>query len=597
MILESLYELYSRLEKEPEYEVAPFGFSLQQITFRVVIRQQGDLCAIEDLRARERERLRPQLRQVPGATKSPGSGMNPGFLWDNTGYMLGFKPKDENPNRTRKTFEAFRERHLKLEHEITSPRFSAVCRFLEQWSPDRVAEFPVLEEVNPGYGVFQMQGETAYVHEDETIRRWWIGQLEKEKTLPMGQCLVSGKIGRIAETHPKIKRVGDQSESLLVAFNAPSFESYFKTQSLNAPVSEDAAFKYATALNALLAGPMSRRHRFLLADATVVFWTEKATAAEDVLAPFFQYGGEDHRKAEAQDESQLNKLRIFLNALRKGREAYGDLADDAEHTRFYMLGLTGQAKGRLGVRFFHRDTLATILENLRRHYADMRLTPFAGFGKDNRWFAPEFPTVPQILDETAPRRDGKVDRERIPPLLAGPLLRSVISGVRYPDALYEALLRRIQADRQVNYTRCCVIKGCLNRNHGKEIGMSLDTARNEPAYWVGCLFAALEKTQFDALGEVGASIRDRFYGAASATPQSVLPRLLRTYQHHLSKLEGGRKVARERLVRDIMGRLNGFPPHLNLADQGLFALGYYHQMATLWTAKEKQDNTQPTEEN
>ena len=121
--------------------------------------------------------------------------------------------------------------------------------------------------------------------------------------------------------------------------------------------------------------------------------------------------------------------------------------------------------------------------------------------------------------------------------------------------------------------------------------MCLDTSRTEPAYWTGCLFAALEKTQYDALGEVGASIRDRFYGAASATPQTVFPRLLRTYQHHLSKMERGR-IGREILVRDIMAKLHDFPAHLNLAGQGLFALGYYHQMKDLWTTKEDKTNQQ-----
>ena len=125
--------------------------------------------------------------------------------------------------------------------------------------------------------------------------------------------------------------------------------------------------------------------------------------------------------------------------------------------------------------------------------------------------------------------------------------------------------------------------------------MCLDQERKEPAYWTGCLFAALEKTQYDALGGVGASIRDRFYGSASATPRSVFPRLLRTYQHHLAKMERG-KINREKLVRDIMGHLREFPAHLNLTDQGLFALGYYHQMKELWTAKTNKTNQEENAE-
>jgi len=95
----------------------------------------------------------------------------------------------------------------------------------------------------------------------------------------------------------------------------------------------------------------------------------------------------------------------------------------------------------------------------------------------------------------------------------------------------------------------------------------------------------LEKTQEDALGKVNASIRDRFYGAASATPQSVFPRLLRTYQHHLSKMDGGLKLMREKLVQDILGPLTGFSSHLDLAEQGLFALGYYHQRQAFFHKK------------
>ena len=118
--------------------------------------------------------------------------------------------------------------------------------------------------------------------------------------------------------------------------------------------------------------------------------------------------------------------------------------------------------------------------------------------------------------------------------------------------------------------------------------MGLDVNRKEPAYLLGRLFAALEKTQTDALGKVNATIRDRFYSAASATPGAVFPRLLRTYQHHLAKMERG-KVGREMLVREIHNPLKVYPGHLSLSDQGLFAIGYYHQMKDLWTSKQGND--------
>lgn len=205
------------------------------------------------------------------------------------------------------------------------------------------------------------------------------------------------------------------------------------------------------------------------------------------------------------------------------------------------------------------------------------------FGTDTKIPDPEFPPTWMLLRQTARDADG------IPPILAGPLMRAILSGSRYPDGLYSAVIRRIHADRDINYLRSCIIKGYLNRNHRREISMSLDTQRSDPAYRLGRLFAALEKTQGDALGNLNASIRDRFYSAASSTPRSVFPRLLRTYQHHLGKLEGGRKVFREKLVQEIVGPLVHFPAHLNLADQGLFAIGYYHQMQNFYQKKEDGD--------
>ena len=114
--------------------------------------------------------------------------------------------------------------------------------------------------------------------------------------------------------------------------------------------------------------------------------------------------------------------------------------------------------------------------------------------------------------------------------------------------------------------------------------MSLDEKRKDPAYRVGRLFSAIEKTQKEALGDVGSTVRDRFYSSASSTPRSVFPRLLRTYQHHLSKLSPGAKVNREKLMQQILDPLKVFPAHLNLAEQGLFTLGYYHQTQAFYAS-------------
>jgi len=594
MILQALYELYDRLKDDPAYRIAPPGYSSQKIAFKIVIRPDGGLFSIEDVCVTQDSRKKPQQMTVLGGAKPPGSGLNPCFLWDNTAYMLGFVLDDGKPDmshsqkRAVRAFEAFRDHHIDLEGDINDSAFTAVCSFLKSWSPKDGYGKSELAEISSGFGVFQILGEAQYVHQKQEIQHWWESQAKLATSGFQACCLISGRHDFIAPTHNKIKGVfGAQSAgAAIVSFNEPAYESYGKHQSLNAPVSEQAVFKYTTALNALLDGSMRDRHRITLGDATIVFWTEKPSAAEDVFAQFSSEGSYAVETPEAQDESIRKKLQVFLKALRQGQEAYGEIDDQPSMNIFSLLALAPNA-ARLSVRFFYRGTIQELLDNLRNHFNDIAIHPQPAAGK--RRADPEFPPAWLLLRQTA--RDSK----EIPPILGGALLRSIITGSQYPAGLFAAVIRRIHADREINYARVCVIKGYLVRNLKQEVSMSLDIERSDPAYRVGRLFAALEKTQADALGSINASIRDRFYSSASATPRSVFPRLLRTYQHHLGKLSGGHKVNREKLIQEIIDPLEKFPAHLNLADQGLFAIGYYHQIRFFYTKKSDNDSNETKE--
>jgi CRISPR-associated protein Csd1 len=581
MILQALKDLYSRLESDKGYYIAPFGYSLQKVTFRVVLHADGQLFEIQDARQIENGEPRPRRLLVPGGAKPSGSGINPCFLWDNTGYLLGFKTDDPNPERTARSFEAFRNRHLALRHEIACDEFAAVCRFLESWHTEMAGEHSVLTETSTGFGVFQIVGTTAYVHEHPAVKEWWSRQLDAQAESPVAQCLITGEDLPVATTHPKIKGVrGAQTAgAVIVGFNESAYESYGKSQSENAPVSVPAAFQYTTAVNALLDGPKSTKHRISLADATVVFWTDRPTMVEDVFAHLTSWGSASLEADKVQDEGVRKQLEVFLKALRRGVERAGELKSE-QHTGFYMLGLAPNA-ARISVRLFYRSTVGELLDNLRRHFDDIRIAGRPTTPK--RRGDPEFPSAWLLLQQTAR------DSSEIPPILSGPLLRSIISGTPYPQGLYSAVIRRIRLDSTINFARACVIKGFLTRNRKQEVSMALDRERSDPAYCLGRLFAALEKTQLDAHpGGINATIRDRFYSSASANPGAVFPRLLRTYQHHLAKLERGLAITRERLVQEILAPLDGFPAQLNLTDQGAFAIGYYHQMQGFYTKKSAQ---------
>lgn len=579
MVLRELHDLYDRLASDPEYAVAPRGFSYQRVSFVIVLEPDGSLHAIEDARTLVGGRSRPRLVLVPGGAKKTGPGLNPCFLWDNPAYLLGYDPR--NPQRAARAFEAFRERHLELENGMALPGYFAVCRFLEGWEPADAYHHPVLVEIGAGFGVFQVRGQARYVHEHRELIEGWEADLDAVDVAPEGQCIVTGEFAPLARLHPAIKGVAgaQPTGAVIVGFNLAAFESYGKTQSFNAPVSNRAAERYTTALNGLLDGPRRDKHRLVVGDCTVVFWTDRPSTTEDIFLRFAEEGSSAMADGRAQDQGLRLKLEVFLAALRKGEAAYGDLEASPQTTSYSILGLAPNA-ARIVVRFFHKGTIRELLDNLRRHYSDMGIERQWGDGSRNP--DPEFPPAALLLRQTAR------ERKDVPPVLAGALLQSIVGGGRYPTALYQAVMRRITADRVINYARVCVIKGYVVRNLGKEVPMSLDGSRMEPGYRLGRLFAVLEKTQADALGgRLNATVRDRFYSSASAAPAAVFPRLLRTYQHHLAKLETGRKVARERSVQEILEPVERFPAHLNLAEQGLFALGYYHQMNDLFRSKDE----------
>ena len=578
MILRSLYELYGRLEGDPSYQIAPPGYSLQKIGFRVVLEKDGRLHAIEDARQVAGGKSKPLQLLVPGATKSSGSGINPGFLWDTPQYMLGLDLGGGRQERTARAFAAFRNRHLAAEPGVGDEEFSAVCAFLAAWEPTQGGDFTSMLQDVGGYGVFQVRARTHYVHETEGVKRYWESVTTADSgDLDEATCLITGMRGPIAATHGMVKGLpgAQPSGATIAGFNAPAYESYGHSQSHNAPVSHPAAFRYLTALNALLDGPRKDKHRIVLGDLTVVFWTETPTSTEDVFAAFLTRGSA--LVNEAQDEGQRQRVETFLRALRHGREAYGDLGDDSDKTRFFLLGLSPN-QARIAVRFFHVETLGTLLDNLRRHQAALDIE--RQFGEGSKHPEAEILALRDLLDAACPHRDGRPDRARLSPILSAPLFDSVLTGAPYSHNLFATVLRRIRAEGgDVDYARAALVKAYLIRNRGLEVSPMLDANDIKPAYRLGRLFAALEKTQQDALGkDLNATIRDRFYGAASATPRTVFPRLLRTYQHHLANLEGGAKVNREKLVQEIVAALDSFPAHLDLEGQGLFAIGYYHQM-------------------
>ncbi|MFC1758906.1 type I-C CRISPR-associated protein Cas8c/Csd1 [Planctomycetota bacterium] len=578
MILQRLCDYYDRLASDPGQAIAQEGFAPQKISFEIVINKDGTLHDIQDIRDTTGKKPAPRLMRLPYEKRT--SGVKAMFLWDKAEYLLGWisdelssAPDDESDaekkkrlkkiDRVAECFQSTRNLHVEFGEQISNDEYESLVQFLASWNPADLSEKHknLLADVGIGFGVFRIRNCKHHIHEIDQVRSFWATHNSSTNQDAFhGTCLVTGRTTDIARLHPVLKGVRDAQSSgaSIVSFNDDAFTSYGKKQSYNAPVGESSAFKYATALNQLLRKESGRKIQ--VGDMTCVFWAESPTAAEDL----FGFGLDD---GQIEDESRANEIGNMLR-----RISNGEVETPDGGVGFYVLGISPNAS-RLSVRFWISGTADELVNRVASHHKRLDIIR----SERDRDLIPLW----LILAQTA--RESK----EIQPLLGGAILRSILTGGPYPESLLAALIRRIRADQEVRHPRAAVIKAILNHNHSKEISIMLDTERTESAYHLGRLFASLERAQEDALPGLNATIKDRYFGAASATPITVFPRLIRLSQHHVGKLEGGKKVVAEKRLQEIMGRIDAFPSHLGLADQGLFAIGYYHQRQDFFTKKTK----------
>jgi|LGVC01.1.fsa_nt_gb CRISPR-associated protein Csd1 len=568
MILQALSDYYDRLRDNSETDIPLPGFGRQKIHFVLVINRRGELLQTKDIRETLNKKQVPKQLTTPEGVKR-ASNIAPNFMWDNTSYVLGAGNK-ENNKRILQCFSAFRELHHIIGDNMDDDGMAAVLSFLDSWNPEDASNLSHWNEMAGMNLVFQLDGDLQYMHERPKIQRAWLKYYKEKSSDQFATCLVSGKQAPISRLHPKIKGVrgAQTSGAAIISFNLEAFLSYDKKQNFNAPVSEAIAFAYTTALNHLLR--FESRQKVRIGDAATVFWTERASPIEGFMGMVFD---------PQDDAGDTMDIRLFLEAVRDGNMP-SEIGDP--DIKFYILGLSPNAS-RLSIRFWHVSTVEDISAKIGQHFRDLSI--IKNYDSD-----PEFPGIWQLLRETAVLRKT----ENISPVLSGSIIRSIMTGAAYPQSLMTAIVGRIRADQEINYLRAAMIKACLVRKYSikqisKEVTMALDKESTNVAYRLGRLFAVLEKAQKDAVPGANTTIKDRFYGSASATPRTVFPQLLRLTQHHIQKAEYGRNT--DKMIEEIIQGIQEFPAHLRLDDQGLFAIGYYHQKKAFYTktAKKKEE--------
>lgn len=564
MILQALNEYYQRKTRMPDSDLAPPGFEHKGIPFLVVLTAQGEFAGLDDTREGEGKKKVAKTFLVPQSVKR-AVNILPNLLWDNSGYVFGIDSKGK-PERAREQHLAFVEAVRARFAQTDDVGIWAVLAFLERGDFAKVFEHPLWTEIlESGANLaFRLEGDACPVCEREAVTDALTAadaRVSGEKAL----CLVTGEEDVIERLHTSVKGVwGAQAVGAnIVSFNLDAFSSYGKSQGGNAPVGKRAVFAYTTALNHLLA--KGSKQRIQVGDASTVFWA--ATPGHPMEEMFPGLFGEPDKDNPDLGTSAVAAL---LNTPKTGAGNF-----DEDDTRFYVLGLAPNA-ARIAVRFWHVKTVRELAVNIRRHFEDLHI--------DHAPHEPNTLSLFRLLVSTATL--GKADN--IPPNLGGDVMRSVIENLPYPQTLLSGAIRRIRTEHEITYPRAAIIKACINRYSGKEgLKVSLDENNTNTAYRLGRLFAVLERIQERASPNLNATIRDRYYGAASSTPVTVFSTLLKLKNHHLARLDNkGEAVNFEKLLGQIMDGIADFPAHFDLQNQGRFAIGYYHQRQAFFTKSE-----------
>ncbi|MCL6452912.1 MAG: type I-C CRISPR-associated protein Cas8c/Csd1 [Alicyclobacillus sp.] len=608
MILQALYRYYQILLEQEGASAVPTGnYSSADVAFEVHLNEVGHVVAITvDLD--EKGKVRRQKYRVPRQDKRT-SGVKPYFLCDKPEYLFGaaLGMREECRQASRDLW-----REVLSYAAMSSPELDALQCFVGLESETLLSQLRTLTDEtlvdllkSGGLCVLKYAPTGRYLHADPSILRAWEAYCTAQDSIGGGAqgsvtCLVTGERipwAKIARVHPNIKNVvGAQSSgAAVVSFNIESFCSYGRGQSYNAPTSQEAADGYGYALNRLLS---DSKHKVRMNDTTVVFWAESSSEPEvDLLASLLADWQEGDESQRQDPDSVRERVRSAVRRVSHGQTFRETFADLDPSIAFYILGLSPNS-ARLSVRFWYMGTMGEIGERVWKHYEDLAIV---GLDKS--------PSVRELLREVAVGRDTA----SIPSNMEGQLLRSVLLGLPYSRSIFVQLMNRIRSEsddpkkglRKIGPIRAAMIKAYLLRAartnptmRKGEITMALDEHSSSTPYNLGRLFACLEKAQESALGHgLNATIRERFWGAASATPASVFPRLLSLAQHHVAKDEKWGNW-NDRLIQQVMNSLPpALPRRLTLEEQGMFALGYYHQKQDFYARRPEEPTADHPGEN
>ncbi|HEY1187956.1 MAG TPA: type I-C CRISPR-associated protein Cas8c/Csd1 [Gemmata sp.] len=606
MILQRLYELAHRpgetILDDPAFERVP-------VPYVVMVGEGGSYLGVEERRnfvpvpSRRKgapPKQEPDKGHVLSVPRAHGNTATQGFaryFADTLPRVLpvAVDAKDrEKADRSRATFWAQIERAAT---ETDDPALRDLAAFGRQFREDEALAQRIAADVaakSPDAGdrctLAWDPDKGPTVVERPAVRAWFSRFLaglgaERQQAGPVGLCQITGAVGPLPASHPtKFQGVpGGMSVGVsLVSFDKDAFQHYGLDGAANAGIGYPATEAYSRALAALIQNAVAGNSPTCLrvGGALFLFWT-RAPARTDFMALL------------EEPEAKTELLQQLRDSVTTGQKL--DLEPDPN--LFYVLALSGNA-ARAVVRDYLERPLERVRGCVRAWFDDLRV---ADTSRDFQGRARERFPLWQLANATA------LEADRVAPDTHTRLLHAALTGGPMPDSVLAACLGRLRVpDRDPNRTpftapRLALVKLCLIRK-GVSVSETLDPGEKHPAYLYGRLLRVFEEVQYAALGDVNANVVDKFYGTFSAAPALVFARLFANAQNHLRKLRGdkpGPFVALDRRLTELCAALPPAPPRgaLSLADQGRFALGYYHQKAQTQAeiAERKAEKARPAE--
>lgn len=432
--------------------------------------------------------------------------------------------------------------------------------------------------------------ESAILIDQDFWHAWW---REFRQTLftteatagPRRRCFVTGDRAEPIRIHLKINGLasvgGLGPGDTLIGFDKDAFCSYGFSQGENATVSASGMASYRAGLNELL-----NRSSVKVGNSRVVFWFKDRV--EDSENPLWALLGEP---SKAEDLAARQRAIDFLRSVHTGQ------ARALEGNRYYALTLSG-AGGRVMVRGWMEGSFESLAAALTKWFGDLQIT-----SRDGDSLAPpqslsrlSYSCLSLRIQHSKERKQGDDDWRRF----SQSLFQAAMTGAGLSDVLPLRILGYLrpelssadagEEEAPLQPNRFAILRAYLVRffrNRG-DLHMSdaitpiLNPAIPSAAYHCGRVLAILAALQKRALGSVGAGVIQRYYAAASTNPGLVFGRLIKNAQYHIEKLGPAKSRYLESLLAETMTCVsNSFPQVLSLQEQGLFGLGYYHQIADL----------------